>query len=270
MRSIAKLISAALLATVPGLVSAPAFAGDTSAPPTSPTTTGISLHILTLSIALKLGIDLTAEPYLNLGSNACGSLQVKKTSTCDLTAPAGCLTGCDPQSFATAAYNECHPTCTAAASASCTSACTSGCKSTCLADCNFDPVIACETGCNDACAATCADMEASGGAFDAVKCAIACDTTCMKACADVAAVSNIDNCGVQCSESCGSECVADANMACEIGCQTESLHAETSGCKTSCYASGTLSCDGKPAPALTDVMQCVELLKSFGVAVNSK
>lgn len=270
MRSTAQFVSVVLVAMAPALISQPALAGDTYVPPSMPTTTGLSLHLLTLSVALKLGIDFTAEPYLNLGSNACGGLQVKASSACDLTAPAGCMMGCDPQNFANAAYNECHPACTAAATSSCTSACTSSCKSTCLSDCDFDPVIACETGCGDACAATCADMEASGGAFDAVECAIACDTTCSKGCAEVAAVSNIENCGVQCSESCGSECAADANMTCEIGCQAEAIGAETSSCKAGCYASGTLTCDGKPAPAMTDLAQCVELLASFGVVVNKK
>jgi len=272
MRSTAKFFSAALFAMAPALVGRPALAGDTSAPPTMPTTTGISLHILSLSVALKMGINLTAEPYLNLGSNnPCGSLQVKKSSTCDLTAPPDCMMGCDPQNFASAAYNECHPTCTAAATASCKSACNSGCKSTCLSDCNWDPVIACETGCGDACAAACAEMEANGEAFDQVECAVACDSTCSKGCADVAAVSNIDNCGVQCTESCDSECTADANMACEIACQGDAIHAETSDCKTGCYASsGTLSCDGKPVPAMSNMMQCVDFLASKGVKVAKK
>jgi len=270
MRSTAKFVSAALVAMAPVLVGKPALAGDTSTPPTMPTTTGITLHILTLSVAIEMGIKFTGEPFINLGpNNACAGLQVKAKSSCDLVAPSGCMSGCDPQNFATAAYNECHPTCTAAAAASCKSACNSSCKSTCLSDCNFDPVVACETGCSDACLAECDTMVANAEGVDPVECAIACDSTCSKGCADVAAVASIDNCGVQCSESCDSECVAEANMACEIGCQVDAIHDETWGCKTGCYAQGTLTCDGKPAAA-KNLMQCVELLESHGVTVNKK
>jgi hypothetical protein len=269
MRSTAKILSVALLAMAPVLVGKPALAGDTSTPQTTPTTTGLSLHLVTLSLALKLGMDFQAEPYLKLGSSACGSLQVKASSACDLSAPPDCMTGCDPQNFASAAYSDCHPGCTAAATSSCKSACTSSCKSVCLSDCEFDPVIACENGCASDCEATCADLEANGG-VDPVGCAIACDSTCSKACADVAAVSNIDNCGVQCSESCDSECAADENMACEVGCQVAVIEDETSGCKNGCYAEGSLTCDGKPAPAMSDILQCVDLLKSLGVKVTPK
>ena len=269
MRPIAKLLAGSLIAAA-ALASPPASAGNDFYPSITPRPMGIPTTILTLSIALKLGIDLTPtqDTYLNLGSNVCGDLKVKASSTCEVVADADCLGSCDPMNFAVSAYNECAAGCAAPATLSCKSSCSPGCQALCMSDCDFDPVTVCEDNCSGSCAAVCAEKLASGAVSDQVACEIACGTTCSSSCAE--ASTNIDSCGVQCGASCTAQCEAQASMDCHVGCQIQAFGELEASCKAGCAATGSLFCDGQYAEDVTNLEQCVDLLESLGVNVEQK
>jgi hypothetical protein len=267
MRLNVKLLAVALAAAAPVLASPPAFAGD-DRPVSQQIPMGISTQIISLSMALQMGIVLTPDPYLALGSQACGALKVKASSTCEVIADANCVASCDPMNFATSAYNECAEACDAPAGASCKTDCSPGCQNTCLGDCNFDPVVACDGNCSSTCGATCADKVASGAVKDQVACEIACSSTCGTMCADAAGAGEIDNCGVQCGASCTSQCEAAASMDCHIGCQVEIFDSLATSCKEGCAATGSLFCDGQFVDGITSLEECIGVLVANGVSVK--
>lgn len=264
MRPFATLLAGTFVAAA-ALASPPALAGDTHNQITI-RPTGLPSTILTLSMALKMGIELIPNQYLNLGSDVCGELKVKAGSACEVIADADCLGSCDPMNFAVSAYNECAAQCAAPATLSCKSSCSPGCQSLCMSDCDFDPVTACEDNCSGSCAATCADKVASGAVSDQVACEIACGTTCSSSCAE--ATTNIESCGVQCGASCTAQCEAQASMDCHISCQAEAFGELEDSCKAGCAATGSLFCDGQYAEDITDLEECVALLESLGLSVK--
>ncbi len=202
------------------------------------------------------------------GIDACGDIHVEADAQCEVVVEGGCEVQCVPLQFTAACAAELYVSCEAECTGSASVECTGSCQGSCEADCDVDPgSFDCSATCTARCSADCdaaCEADANGG-----RCKASCNATCSGECdVECSATPPSADCEAQCRGCCSGECNAEANIDCQVGCQTSGyVDCEArleGGCTASCQQpEGALFCDGQYVDHGGNLEECVNALRAL-------
>lgn len=223
-------------------------------------------HILTLSTVAA--IAFFAPRVADAGIESCGNIDVKAEAQCKVETSGGCTAQCTPLKFEAACSakleTQCKGTCKATASVDCKTSCTGSCKGKCEAD---PGSLDCSGSCKASCEGDCSGKCSSSG--NKSECEASCKATCSGSCdAKCTGTPPSATCEAKCNASCEGSCEAEANIDCQVSCQSKG-YAECKanlegGCKAKCTEpSGALFCDGQYVDTGNNLSNCVDALNAY-------
>jgi MYXO-CTERM domain-containing protein len=203
--------------------------------------------------------------------SSCGNIDVQASEMCTLQTSGGCMASCTPINFqascAAQLETTCSGSCTATATATCTGSCSGNCVSNCMANQgSFSCQGSCEADCDTSCSGQCSGM--AMGSMAQGQCQASCKASCGGHCqAQCMGTPPSASCTAQCQASCQGSCNAQANLMCDINCQTMGYAScETSlmgGCTAQCsQPNGALFCNGQYVDTGNNLQNCINDLKS--------
>ena len=189
-------------------------------------------HGIGFAAAIALAALLTPD-LARAGIDACGDIYISAEAECEVVPPGvECESRCTPVTVEAACAAdlraECSGQCTGSASASCTADCQGACEADCTADPgSFSCRGACQADCEGGCEARCATND---------------------------------------SECWAGSCTAEANLDCQLECQSSGYAECTTdvqgGCQSDCTSmQGALFCDGDYIDHESSLEACVTALR---------
>lgn len=219
--------------------------------------------------ALALAAVLSAAEPAQAGIGACGNIHVEAEAMCEVVPPGiECEGMCTPISVRAACAAqltvECDAGCDELPSVDCRGECTAGCMASCtdLEPGEFDCQASCQADCSGNCEAHC-EADANSAECEA-SCEASCSASCEGHC-DVELPSA--DCEAGCDASCEGSCDVDANLDCQVDCQSEGFaecEAEIEGgCDIACEGEeGALFCDGNYVDHGDNLDMCIDALRA--------
>ncbi len=229
-----------------------------------PRTYGFASAVAMAFAALSL---LASRPASAAVLTSCGNLDATASSSCVLETSGGCTADCTPVNFeascAAQLETSCSGGCNVSADVNCNGSCTASGGGNGMADPgSFDCAGSCETDCQATCTGQCTSSSTSD------ECEASCNASCAGHCnVQCTATPPTASCDEKCQASCNGSCTAQANMSCDISCQTMGYascqSSLTGGCTAQCSApQGALFCNGQYVDVGNDVQSCLDELKN--------
>jgi MYXO-CTERM domain-containing protein len=199
------------------------------------------------------------------GFAACGDIHVEADAQCTIEAEGGCDVKCTPLSCSAALYAQCEGECTGSANVDCEGQCDiKNCKLECEGG-EFDCSAHCQGECDANCSADCeGQCESSDNSAECQgECEASCEATCQGEC-DASCDIEKPDCDAECQASCEGQCTAEANLKCQVNCQSKGYAECEGGCKAKCTRpEGAMFCDGEFVDDGGNLRECYDALKGW-------
>jgi hypothetical protein len=202
------------------------------------------------------------------GIDACGDIDVRASATCKVETSGGCTAQCTPLSFEASCAAKLDVQCKGQCNASATVDCQGSCKADCSGKCSADPgSLDCSANCQASCEGDCSGKCSSSG--NQSECEASCKGSCSSSCsAQCTGTPPSATCDAKCDASCKGSCSAEANVDCQISCQSKgyaSCKADLQGgCTAKCsQPSGALFCDGQYVDTGDNLQKCIDALNAI-------